>query len=270
MTDPENKDVVVPPTDAFGESIKKEGEPEVKVDTPAPKEGEDKGGEGKLTPTQQIADLSRKLGEYAEREKGWGETQKSKDENIRAMKDSIKRLENQVLGKRGEKGKDEGGEKPLFAEIRTSKDLTADERDEMTDTEIKQMDMIASLQQGMNELAGKIEKGAEGKKEDGTVVDIQGTVKETAKELANGDKDLANQIIESVKKFNLTDLSEEEIASRVAEAATLIPTYKKPKEQAGGKKGAPAGGGANNTDPYGVDKIVEEVSAKKENNGFAL
>ena len=73
--------------DAFGElPPQKEEAPKV----------EDKGGEGegkeKLTPTQQVAELSRKLGEFAEKERSWGETQKSKDENIRAMKDSIKKL----------------------------------------------------------------------------------------------------------------------------------------------------------------------------------
>ena len=68
--------VDAPAVDAFGEVIKKEGAevPEVKVVAPnegGDKGGEDKGGE-KLTPTQQIAELSRKIGEYAEKEKNWG------------------------------------------------------------------------------------------------------------------------------------------------------------------------------------------------------
>ena len=209
--------------------------------------------------------MSRKLGEFTEKERGWGETQKSKDENIRAMKESIKRLEAQVGKKEGE-GQDET--EALFKEIKTSKDLTAEQKDEMTDTEIKQMDEIASLKQGMNNLATLIKKGQGGEKESG-VVDVQGIVKNTAKELAGGNKELANLIIESVKKFNLTDMDEDGIAARVAEAATLVPTYKPAKEQASGKGGKAAGGGTE-TDPYGVDKIVDDVFKKKENTGFDL
>ena len=262
---PEEKDGGQPQADAFGElPPQKEEAPKVEDK----KEEGDKGGEGegkeKLTPTQQVAELSRKLGEYAEKERSWGETQKSKDDNIRAMKDSIKRLEDKIKGGKGE-GEEKGEE--LFKDIKTSKDLTAEQKEEMTDTEIKQMDEIAALKQGMNNLAGMIKKG--GEKGDGGQLDVNNIVRETAKELAKGDKDTANLIIASVKKFNLEGLSEEEITARVGEAALLVPTYKKPKEQVSGKGGKAAGGG-NDTDPYGVDKIVDEVHAKKENKGFEL
>lgn len=266
---PEEKTDAVPKVDAFGQDIKKEGE--AGADEGGKGEGEGKenegqgeGEKGKLTPTQQIAELSRKLGEYTEKERSWGETQKSKDENIRAMKESIKRLEEAA----GKKGEGQAEAEALFKEVKTSKDLTEAEKEEMTDTEIKQMDEIASLKKGMNDLASLIKKGQGGEK-GSTQVDIQGIVKETAKELAGGNRELANLIIESVKKFNLADLDEAGISARVAEAARLVPTYKPAKEQATGKGGKPAGGGTE-TDPYGVDKIVEEVFKKKENTGFEL
>ena len=271
MPEPEVKKEVVPELDAFGQPIKKEGE-EGGESSGAGEGAGGEGGEGvkeKLTPTQQVAELSRKLGEYTEKEKTWGETNKSKDENIRAMKEAIKSLESRIKGKGdGEKGGGGEGEvEALFKEIKTSKDLTAEQKEEMTDTEIKQMDEIAALKTGMNNLATLIKKGQNPEKGQ---VDIQSTVKDSAKELAAGNKELANLIIESVKKFNLEGLTEDEIVMRVGEAAKLVPTYKPPKEQPTGKDGKPAGGGGSDTDAFGVDKIVEEVFAKKENTGFSL
>ena len=250
-----------PQKNAFGEEVK-----------PIETGGEGAGGEGegekgksgeKLTPTQQIAELSRQLGEYSQKEKGWGETNTSKDDNIRAMAAKIKALESQA--KEGKGGGGEGGDE-LFKEIKTSKDLTAEQKEEMTDTEIKQMDEIAALKSGMNNLATLIKKG---QTKEGGEIDTQGIVKDTARDLAAGNKELANQIIESVKQFVLDGLDEEQIIARVGKAATLVSGYKPPKEQPAGGKGKPAGG-TGDSDPYGVDKIVEEVHAQKENKGFAL
>ena len=251
-----------PQKNAFGEEVK-----------PIETGGEGAGGEGegekgksgeKLTPTQQIAELSRQLGEYSQKEKGWGETNTSKDENIRAMAAKIKILETQIKGEKG--GGEGGGDEALFKEIKTSKDLTAEQKEEMTDTEIKQMDEIAALKSGMNNLATLIKKG---QTKEGGEIDTQGIVKDTARDLAAGNKELANQIIESVKQFVLDGLDEEQIIARVGKAATLVSGYKPPKEQPAGGKGKPAGG-TGDSDPYGVDKIVEEVHAQKENKGFAL
>ena len=262
-----------PETNAFGENIKKEGEAKPQENAGGEdKGGDDKGGdgkgEGKITPTQQIADLSRKLGEYAEKERSWGETQKSKDENIRAMSESIEKLKKQV----GEKGEDNKGKDApvLFKEIKTSKDLTEAEKEDMTDTEVKQFDEIAGLKTALNQLAGMIGKGEnkeEAKGED--KINTNTIARDAAKELAGGDRAMANQIIESLKVFNLEGLTEEQIIDRVGKAATFVKDYKPPKEQASGGKGKPAGGGTD-TDPYGVDKIVEDVHKQKENEGFNL
>lgn len=255
-----------PMVDAFGEPLKNKNE-----EKEGEKEGENKKEEDnkeKFIPEQQISDLSKKIGEYEQKEKSWNETNKSKDENIRAMKESIKRLEEQVKNKGGTGKENEDGQKTiLFKEIKTSKDLTEDQKEEMTDTEIKQMDEIAGLKTALNQLADMMSKTNK-EKEDGQL-DANNIVRNTAKELAKGNKELTNQIIESVKDFNLQGLSEEEIEARVNKAALFVPNYKKPKEQATGQGGKPAGG-LNDSDPYGVDKIVEEVHKKRENKSFDL
>ena len=251
----------MPEKDAFGEPVKKEeerageGEEEKKV-----------GGDEKLTPTEQVAELSRKLGTLEAEKTQWGETNKSKDENIRNMKDAIKRLEAQVGGKKDE---GEGESELLYKDIKTSKDLTAEQKEEMTDSEIKQMDEIAALKQGMNDLAKLVKKSAT--KEGGEVVDVNTTVRDTAKEIGGTDKAMVNLIIESFKalKFSTEGLTETEIAERVAIAATKVPNYKPPKEQVRGADGKPVVGGSND-DPHGVDKIVEDVFKKREGGTFEL
>lgn len=261
--------VVVHETNAFGEPVKKE---EAKIEAPQEEGGDkgvdtvdkDKGGE-KLTPTQQIADLSRKLGEYAEKERSWGETQKSKDENIRAMKESLEGLKKQL----GDKKVEGEGSPVLFKDIKTSKELTEAEKEDMTDSEIKQFDEIAGLKTALNQLAGMMGKKETKTEEAG--IDVNATVRETAKELAGNDKPLANQIIESFNllKFSTEGLTEEGIAERVKLAAQKVPNYKPPKEQATGAGGKPAGGG-DNADPHGVDKVVDEVFKTQKNEGFEL
>lgn len=250
-----------PQKNAFGEDINPKEE--IGGEEGGGEGKDDEGGKEKLTPTQHIAELSRRLGEYTQKELSWGETNKSKDDNIRAMAAKIKGLEAQA---KGEKGGGEGAEELLFKEIKTSKDLSAEQKEEMTDTEMKQMDEIAALKAGMNNLAGMIKKGQT--KESGET-DVQAIVKNTALGLSAGNKEMANQIIESVKQFVLDGLNEEQIAERVGKAALLVSDYKPPKEQAGGNKGKPAGAGGN-TDEFGIDKIVDEVHAKRENKGFEL
>jgi hypothetical protein len=257
---------VVPELNAFGEPTK---QPAEKISEGGEGEGEKGKGE-KETPTDKIANLSKKLGEYEQKEKGWGETQKSKDENIRAMKATIEGLKKQIGEKGVEKGEGDKGEGKtvLFKEVKTSKELTQDEKDEMTDTEIKQFDEIASLKQGMNQLAELIgKKNAEKAPED--KIDIQATVKAEALKLAKNDVDMANQIIESAKQFSFADLTVEEIAQRVEKSATLVPTYKRPKEQTNAGGGKPAGGGTD-TDPYHIDGIVKDVTDRNRKQGFDL
>jgi uncharacterized protein YciI len=264
---------------AFGDHVPKPNSNEAPTpgDAPAPEgEGEKgKGGEGEgkgKTPTERISELSGLLGEYKQKELGWNETQKSKDENIRNMAKKIEALEKAAKG-----GKGEGeGAKPeaLFKDVKRSKDLTAEQREEMTETEIKQMDSIADLQEGMNKMADLVAAGA--KKPDegdgGSALDVNGTVQDEAKKLAGNDTAMANQIIESFKLlgFNTTDMDEATLRARVATAAKEVSTYKPAKEQSAGVKGKPAGGTGEGDDPYGVDQIVQDASKSRESGGYGL
>lgn len=254
-----------PQENAFGEPLP--GQEEA-VQNPAP-EGEG-GNKEKQTPTQQIAELSRKLGEYEAKEKNWGEKEKEKDENIRAMREAIKRLEKQVGG--GKKA-DEGGDREvLFKEIRTSKDLKAEEKEDMTETELKQFDEIAELKSGMNELFKGIKsiRGEKADEGDGGKTDHTQTAREHALSIAGGDKDIANQIIESYNEFNNDGLSEEQVKARIEKAAKLVPNYTPPKEQTKKPGSAVKGDGGSGTDPWGVDSIIKDVEESRKGGSYNL
>lgn len=264
-----------PVVNAFGDSVPTPNSdvPPTPGDTPAPEGEKGKGGEGEgkgKTPTERIAELSGLLGEYKQKELGWNETSKSKDENIRNMAKKIEGFE-----KAAKEGKPaEGAKDPLFKDVKRSKDLTAEQREEMTDTEIKQMDAIADLQEGMNKMADLVAAGAKKQEENkgGSVLDVNGTVQDEAKKLAGNNTAMANQIIESftLLGFNTEGMDEATVRARVATAAKEVPTYKPAKEQPSGGKGKPAGGGAGGDDPYGVDKIVEDVTKSRESGGYGL
>lgn len=258
------------------------GEP---VAAPEAKEEGDKGGDKapseRETPTQRIERLAREHGELTAYKSDSERRHAEKDTNLQRANDTIAQLRKDLEAARGGKGGEqkpgEGEGKPaegaLFKDIKTSKDLTEDERDEMTDTEIKQMDMIASLQQGMNQLAAAI--GQAGGKKDagegaGEAVDLNKTVRETASELAGGDTEAANLIIEAWKElgFATEGKTAEQIKAQVVAATKNVPTYTPPKEQ-GKAHGKPAGGGTEK-DPYGVDKIVEAAAKGKDSGSFEL
>lgn len=257
-------------TDAFGNDNKA---------PVAPKKEEDKGkggeGSGKYAPIPEdhptISALKQQI-EEVKREYGG---------NLSGQRDVIKRLESEIetlrksggKGEKGKEGKDEDNKDLLFKDIKWSKDLTNEEREEMTETEIKQMDEIASMKEAQNVLyaeSKKKEKTDETKK----VEDLNNTVRSTALEMAKAasgkdNTELANQIIEAVKMFNLTGLSEAQVKERVQMAAQHVPTYKAPKEQTnkGGKVVKTEGAGGD--DPFGVDKIIEEATSGG-NGNYAL
>lgn len=202
-----------------------------------------------------------------------GEIQKVKDEyggNLSGQREVIKGLEAKIEALGKGKATEEGGEEDVIykkEEIKWSKDLTKEEKDDMTDTEIKQMDEIARMKEAQNKLYSaqvKASKGAETAK----VTDLNSLVQATAKELAGGNVELANQIIENSKQFSFEGLSEAAVKERVANAAKLLPDYKPAKEQPS-KNGAPVKKASADTDPFGVDKIVEEAT-KKTAGSYAL
>jgi hypothetical protein len=189
--------------------------------------------------------------------------------NLSGQREVIKNLEAKLatIGK-GVAGAGEGGEEDPDMpykkdEIKFSKDLTKDEREEMTDTEIKQMDEIAKMKENQNKMYLR-SKETVAKVEGAKVNDLNSLVQSTARELAGGDIDVANQIIEQAKMFVLEGLDVEKVKERVAAAAKLTPNYKPPKEQTT-RHGAPVKKNSVADDPFGVDKIIAE--ATKPNNG---
>lgn len=204
------------------------------------------------------------------------EVKKEYGGNLSGQRDVIKRLETEIetLKKGGKTDKNEEGTDVLFKDIKWSKDLTDEERDEMTATEIKQMDEIATMKEAQNKMYAEQQK--KGKTEETQKAeDLNSTVRDTALELAKAasegkeNKDLANEIIEASKMFNLQGLTEKEVVERVKMAAQHVPNYKPPKEQVN-KNGKPvkdtAGGG---DDPFGTNKIIEEAT-KGSDGTYAL
>lgn len=245
--------------DAFGNNNK----------APVPPAKENKGGEGgkKYDPIPEdhptISALKKQI----------DEVKSSYGGNLVAQRDVIKRLEAEIetLKKGKDEKKEEGkdGEDLLFKDIKWSKDLTQEERDEMTETEIKQMDEIAAMKDAQNKLYSKQQEKAknEEKKE---VDDLNNAVRDTAKELAKGEDgkdnvELANQIIEASKMFNLVGLSVDEVKERVKMAAQHVPNYKPPKEQIK-KDGKAVRTGGTVEDPFGVDRIIEEATSGGDGN----
>lgn len=256
--------------DAFGSDNK---------DPIPPKEGEDE-GEGKKKeedkkhvaipddhPTivalkQQIDDVKKEYGT-----------------NLSGQRDVIKRLEGEIetFKKGGKPAEGDTSHLPFDPKsIVYSKDLPKEKLDDMTDNEIKLHDELMKTHEIMNKTAQERfeeKQKAEGDKKAGEtqrVEDLNQTVRAHAKELAKGDEKLANEIIESVKQFNLTGLNEAEVKARVENAHKLLPTYTPPKEQTSHKGGKPVTGTEDKSDPFGTSKIVEEVASKRNGQTFAL
>lgn len=199
--------------------------------------------------------------------------------NLSGQRDVIKTLEGKIelLTKgKGGKGETEPEGDVLFKkdQIKWSKDLKAEEREDMTETEIKQMDEIAAMKEAQNKLYASQQKSI---KESGAakVEDLNSLVRATALELSKGENGvenptLANQIIESSKQFNFEGLDEKTAKERIASAAKLIPDYKAPKENPTKTGKVVADGKGGGTDPFASnDKIVAEATTPKGGN-YAL
>lgn len=194
--------------------------------------------------------------------------------NLSGQRKVIEQLEKDLeeFKKSGGKEEKKDEEDVLYKEIKWSKDLTDEEREDMTETEIKQMDEIAEMKTKQNDIyksQNSNKKQEESKKAD----DMQSLVKETAlaiaqEETGTEDVDLANQIIESVKQFNLEGLDVKTIKERVATARKLLPDYTAPKETVT-KKGNTVKATSSETDPFGTDAIVESVSSQR-NTDYSL
>lgn len=187
--------------------------------------------------------------------------------------------------KKGGANPDNTTEGVLFKEVKTSKDLSQEEKDEMTDTELKQFDEIATLKKGMNDLAKMIAGGkksddgvgeGDGEGEDGLfigdntpVVDFKGEVKAIALKLAGDDVDMANNIIAEFNQFADNDkLNKQQLSERLLKSAKLVDGFKPMKEQSK-KIGKTVGSDGTKEDPFGNNAIVEGVR-KNQNGNYSL
>ncbi len=238
-----------PVVDVFGQSRGGEEPVETPVETPD-------ADDTKVTPTERIAKMSEELGTVKTKLETSESLHAKKDADIRAMAEKIKAFERGNGGAPTGGTKQEGGDDLPFKEIKTSADLTEDEKDEMTDAEIKALDEMATLKKTVNEQHIALKgKGTTEKP------DVATTVK-TAVLAITDDVDVANEIIEAFNgsKFNVAEMTAEEIQKAVDMVANTVTGYKPSRESTSRPAtGKPAGGGTK-TDPYGVNKIVEQVS----------
>lgn len=252
------------PTDMFGF-------PTAPAPETAPPAAEKKPDEQKPV---SVEDLTKRLDDYDKKFADLHDANTKKDENIRVMRDLIKEFRKSG-GKPAPQDQSEQKPAAIFETVKTSKDLTQAERDDMTETEIRQMDEIAALKNGMNQLFKAISDGksTETKPDANEDDDDEGagggdkdeavkSARTIALELAGNDETVANEIIEQVNKFNIVGLKPEDLRKRVEDANKLRPTYTPPKEPVK-KPGAPVKGGGSANDPFGVDQIINDVQKSR-------
>ena len=193
--------------------------------------------------------------------------------NLSKQNDIIKGLEKKITDIKGGKVDPDNkeDENVVYKDIKFSKDLTEAERDELTDTEIKQMDELAEIKTTQNKLyAESLVKETD--TENKEVEDKNKSVQEFAKELATGEDEkpdvkVANSIIEKFKSldFNLEGKTAEEIKNLVKISAEQVSDYKPAKEQKAPNAKTVAGT-KTAEDPFGNDKIVEEATQPADGN----
>lgn len=248
------------PIDVFGESVP--------VETPAPVKEvakEVKGDDKALEDVKNhpfVKELQGKLDGYGNNLSGQGKVIDKLTKEIEALKAGKSDI------------KTEAGDS-LFKDVKTSKDLTQAEKDEMTESEVKTYDEIAMLKQTLNKLAennNKKEDATIDMKVDATidmevVDDLNSEAKAMAIETAGGDIELANKIIAEFNQFAGNEtLTKTQLTERMAKSAKLVDGYKAPKEQATRRGSVVNGGAGNNKDPFGVDSIVAEATTPKAGN----
>lgn len=200
-----------------------------------------------------IQDMSHNLSEQ-------GKLIKKRDERIRELEAARKDADKDGDGADGEFV-------PPNKDIKRSKDLTDDERDEMTANEIKLMDEKADALERENKAAEALYK-AQAKKKDPEAGKEPKDGEDTPEKLleaeiealSGGDAERKRELKEAAALTNFAGLTtKEQIAERLKLGAEkFIPNYTPPKEQPT-SKGAPVktGGGAN--DPHNIDQIVREA-----------
>ncbi len=209
-----------------------------------------------------VVELKNKLAEYSK--------------NFKGQRDIIAKLENKV--NELSTTKENTAVEELFSDIKSSKELTSDERDEMTDTEIALLDKTAMMQTAMNKMFQTMsEKNKVGETE--KVENLNYSSRSEATRLATeaiktnptlaGDaSELTDKILLEFKEFNNDQITPDVLVTRMAKALNNVKGYIPPKEQ----ESVPTGGtnavkanGVNEKDPFGNEIIVQE--ANKNNDG---
>lgn len=256
----------VPAVNLFGDEVVDGEVAPQGGDAPA---DESKGeGKGKSDTKSTDGDISKHPA-FVELKTTFDEYRRTTGENLSKQGEIIELLR-KGKGKEGEGGNGNTDENALFKDIKRSKDLTDEEKESMTETEIKQMDAIADMQEGMNKMASMLSK-----KDSANVEDRNNAVRTLASTLAKessgkDDTALANQIIENFNLYDQTKITADKVEEFVRKAASQVSTYKAPKEQKSHNGKSVKTGGDGGNDPYGVDKIVEEASATRDGKPYSL
>lgn len=251
--------------DIFGDNQ----DPEAEAPPAKEEEGDEKKGEQEEEKGDEGGDEEEEESDDSETVEALKAANKAKDESIRNMRRRIKELE-----KSGGSASDAELELP-YPNVKFAKDLTQDERDEMTETELKQHDVLAEMQQRINNDVKKAHekavKESESGDDDGDKLDkaeAKDFAKAEALKLAKGKKDVANEILAEYNRFNNEGLTEKQIVENLERANRLRPDYQPPKTQP--KKKGKAVKGGSGSDPFGIDTIVEEAAGTGDKETYNL
>lgn len=257
--------------DIFGVTYNKETGERVNPPAPEAKKEEDKDkGDDKETPLEK--ELRLQIKKLEDDKKSLGGNLSKQGKIIDELKKEVDAI------KKGTKSDD----KPdlPYKEIKRSKDLSQDERDEMTQSELKMMDQLAEMQEKANQdylksIENKGDKGGdkgdddddeedEGDGEDKKIpADFEKNVMKLAMEMTGGDSDMANKIIGEFNQFAENyKLDEAGLKERLEKASKLIPGFvMKPTKTINGSSAG------KDTGKSFLDEIVDSASTKAKGGG---
>jgi len=232
----------------------------VKKDNKEPEDADDKKDVG----SEEVAKLREEIEKRNENLAGQRKVIESLQKEISELKGAI----TAQGGKADEgKGAPEDAEVP-FKEIKTSKELSDDERDEMTESELKQLDEIAELKKTINNLFAQLKDTTQKQVEDLNAT-AQNIALERAKELyeanpdiAESETELANKILVEFKEFDNSNLTLDKVRERIEKASKIVAnSYTPPKENITNTSGGSAVKKGAKNDPFNIDSIVDSLDA---------
>lgn len=211
-----------------------------------------------------VVDLRNKVADYSK--------------NLKGQNDVIGRLRSQI----DELSKNTGGAKEpeeMFNNIKTSQDLTTEQREEMTETEIALMDQNATTQKAINEILRTLSaknKAGEDEKVENLNYSSRSEATRLAEEaiktnpsLAGNASELTDKILLEFKEFNNEQITPDVLISRMSKALNNVQGYTAPKEQ----ESVPTGGthpvksgGSDEKDPFGNELLIEQATKSNDGN----